>query len=144
MAKFDAAKVVEELAYDFRPHCDKYGTVREPSDRQLADYMAQSKKLAASLKEKLPEGILDSDSASATEMFDAVENLDPEIVVEFHQDMAGIFATLCSGDPSRDDILRLPIRIRVMFYAWLQQEVMNPEAVPGGGSNVTTLPARAG
>ena len=55
--------------------------------------------------------------------------------------MAGIAAGLCSGEPSKDDILRLPPRIRAMFLAWLQREVMSPEAAPGGGSSAGEDPA---
>lgn len=146
MPGFNAATVVEPLDYDFRtpgnpnaPH----GTVREPTDRQLAEYLAGIKALLARFRGQLPEDLLAGD-ANPGDLINAVEDLDPEIVIQFHAEMAGLFAELCSGEPSKDQILALPIRIRAMFYGWLQQEVMSPEAAPGGGSNVTKLPARAG
>jgi hypothetical protein len=143
---FNAATVVEPLDYDFRtketPNA-KYGTIPEPTDRLIADYMSGIKELVRKLKGTLPDG-LSTENADPLELMSAVEDLDPEVVVEFHADMAGLFSALCSGDPTKDEILALPIRIRTVFYGWLQQEVMSPEAAPGGGTNVTTLRAAAG
>jgi hypothetical protein len=144
---FNAATVVTPLDYDFRTPDNpkgKYGVVKEPTDRQIADYMTGIKTLTKDLKEKLPDAFTTGGDVEITALFMAVDDLDPEVVIAFHQGMAGLFAELCSGEPSKADILEVPIRIRVMFYAWLQREVMSPEAAPGGGSNVTMLPARAG
>jgi hypothetical protein len=142
---FNAATVVDPLEYTFRPHVDLDGIIKEPNDRQIADYMAGVKKLTKAIQEKLPAALVNPET-DITEMFNAVEELDPEIVVEFHDGMAGIFAALCSGTPSKKQILQVPIRVRVMFYGWLQNEVMSPEAASGAGTaaNVTKLPARAG
>jgi hypothetical protein len=144
MAKFDASKVVEPLDYDLRPHYDKYGTIAEPRDQQIADYISDVKKLVKNIKEKLPDGMDVAGTADVTELFNAVDDLDPEVVMEFHREMAGVFSALCSGTPSKEDILAIPIRIRVMFYGWIQQEVMSPEAVSGGGTVVTMPRAAAG
>lgn len=146
MPGFNAATVVEPLDYDFRttenpkaPH----GVIKEPTDRQLADYLAGIKKLLAKFKGQLPESLLGGD-VNPVDLFNAMDDLDPEVVVNFHADMAGLFAELCSGDPSKADILGLPIRVRAIFYAWLQQEVMSPEAAPGAGSGqVVTMPRAA-
>lgn len=146
MPAFNAGTVVEPLDYDFRTKDNpngKYGTVKEPTDRQLAEYLAGVKNLVAQFKGQIPEGLI-TGNPDVGELMDAVEDLDPEIVVTFHASLAGLFAELCSGEPSREDIIGLPIRIRGMFYTWLQREVMAPEAAPGGGSNVTTLRAAAG
>lgn len=146
MPGFNAATVVEPLNYDFRTKDNpggRYGTIREPTDRQLANYLSGIKELITRFKGQIPESLM-SGSPDVSVLMDAVDALDPEVVVDFHAGLAGLFSELCSGEPSREDIIGVPIRIRGMFYAWLQQEVMSPEAVPGGGSNVTTLPARAG
>jgi hypothetical protein len=146
MGGFNAGTVVEPLDYDFRtkdaPNAI-HGVIKEPTDRQIADYMSGIKKLTTELKADLPASLTTA-GADIADLFNAVDDLDPEFIIKFHEAMAGLFAQLCSGDPSQKDILALPIRIRVMFYGWLQQEVMSPEAAPGGGSNVTKLPARAG
>jgi len=146
MAGFNAATVVEPLDYDFRTKENPkaiHGVIKEPNDRQIADYMAGVKKLVKTLQSDLPDA-LQTGSDDLTALFMAVDDLDPEIIVKFHDEMAGLFAALCSGEPSKEDLLTLPIRIRVVFYGWLQQEVMSPEVAPGAGSNVTKLPARAG
>jgi len=144
MPAFDSGSVVEPLDWSFEKHVKgARGTVREPNDRQIADYLADMKKFIASTKGKLPE---DVDADNPAELVAAMDGLDPEITVQLHQELAGVYASLCSGEPSRELLLKLPPRIRTVFYGWLQREVMSPEVVPGGGSaQVTTLrPAAAG
>lgn len=134
MAGFDAGSVVDPLDYKFEafvPGCN--GTIREPSDRQIADYLAGIKGLVKEYQDKLPPSLI-SGGTDAASLAVAVEDLDPEIVVSFHDAIAGLFAELCSGQPSKADILGLPPRTRAMFYQWLQQEVMSPEAAAGGGN----------
>ena len=134
MPAFDAGSVVEPLEYKFEafvPGCN--GVIREPSDRQVADYLAGVKNLVKSFRGQLPEDLL-SGSADPAALMTAAEDLDPELVVKFHAELAGLIAALCSGEPSKEQILALPIRIRGVFYDWLQREVMSPEAAPGGGS----------
>lgn len=145
MAGFDAATVVEPLDYTFEPHVKGVkGTIREPNDRQIADFLTGVKEIVKTLQAKLPEGFQASQDTDITSLMAAVDDLDPEVIVEFHAKMASLFAMLCSGEPSRENILKLPIRIRTVFYGWLQQEVMNPEAAPGAGSaQVVTLPRSA-
>ncbi len=142
MAAFDSGTVVEPLDWTFEKHVrGAKGTIKEPNDRQIADYLAAFKKFIAGTKGKLPEDVDVNDPA---ELVAAMDDLDPEITVQLHEELAGIYAALCSGDPSRELLLKLPPRIRTIFYGWLQQEVMSPEAVPGGGSaQVTTLRSAA-
>lgn len=147
MAGFNAETVVEPLEYDFRTRENpkgRHGIVREPTDRLIAEYLSGVKELAKKLKGDLPAAITAGGDIDVGLMLQSIDDLDPEVVVDFHANMAGLFSKLCSGEPTKEDILAVPIRIRVMFYAWLQREVMSPEAAPGGGSNVTKLPARAG
>jgi hypothetical protein len=141
---FDAGKVVEPLDYTFEPHTRKHGTIKEPNDRQIGDFLAGIKTVTKTLQGKLPPELIGDQNADVAQLLTAVEDLDPETVIDFHASMAGLFAVLCSGDPSREDLLELPIRVRVIFYGWLQQEVMSPEAVPGGGNaQVVTMPRKA-
>jgi hypothetical protein len=143
LAAFDSGKVVEALDYSFEKHLGKghKGTVREPNDRQIGDYLTAVKKLIESYKEKIPT---DVDTSNPAELVLALDSLNPEEVIDFNEKMAGIYAALCSGEPSRDELLGLPMRIRTVFYGWLQQEVMSPEAVPAGGNSpVTTLRSAA-
>lgn len=135
MAGFDAAHVVEPLDYTLRPHVDKAGTIREPTDRQIADYLAGYQRMLKEYREQLPDTLVAGGSPDISAVLDAAAELDPEIVLKLNADVAALVAALCSGDPSKDDILGLPPRIRGMFLAWVQKEVMSPEAAPGGGSS---------
>ena len=75
---------------------------------------------------------------------EALDDLDPEDVVSLMGKMAALYADLCSGDPSKAQILALPMRVRQQFFVWLQTEVMSPEAGPGAGrAQVTPLPRAA-
>jgi hypothetical protein len=144
---FDAGSVVEPLDYKFEafvPGCN--GRITEPADDQIVKFLTDVKALVTRLHEKAEKAEEEAsvDGRDPAGLVDAIEELDPSVVGEFHQELAGIFAALCSGTPSREAILGLPMRIRVMFYGWLRQEVMNPEAAPGAGNaQVTTLRSAA-
>jgi len=134
MAGFDANAVVEPLDYTLRPHVDTAGTIREPNDRQIADYLAGYQQMIRDYRGQLPDELVaGAGNPNIGAVLDATTELDPEIVLKLNAEVAGLVAGLCSGDPGKDDILGLPPRVRAMFLAWLQREVMSPEAVPGGG-----------
>jgi hypothetical protein len=142
MAGFNAESVVEPLDYDFRTKASPdaiHGVVKEPTDKQIAAYLSGIKKLVKEFRGQLPDEMI-AGSTDVAAMLSAVEDLDEDLTVKFNEEMAGIVAGLCSGEPSKEDILGLPPRVRTMFFNWLQQEVMAPEAAPGGGnSQVKTL-----
>jgi hypothetical protein len=143
MAKFDAAAVVEALDWTFEPFVHASGVIKEPNDDQIATYLADLKAIGTEIREKVPDA---PDATDPVGLLAALEDLDLESVGALTGRMAGIYAALCGGDPTRETILALPPRRRTMFYGWLQAEVMSPEAAPGGGNaQVTTLrSARAG
>ena len=129
MPAFSAESVVEALDYSFLPYTDAKGTIREPTDKQIASFLTGVKKVVKESEDKLP----DVDPADPASVMDALDDLDPEDVVSLMGKMAGLYADLCSGDPSKAQILALPMRVRQQFFAWLQTEVMSPEAGPGAG-----------
>ena len=133
MAGFDAGNVVEPLDYTLKPHVDKSGTVKEPTDQQIAAYLAGVQKLVRDFRGKLPDAMI-AGGGDVGAMLTAVEDMDPEVAVKFNEELAALAAALCSGEPSQEDILAVPPRIRGKFMVWLQGEVMNPEAAAGGGS----------
>ena len=137
MAGFDAGSVVEPLSYTFRPHVEAAGTIREPDDKQIAAFLTGLKEIGAEFRDKIPE---DVDTGNPAEILAAIEDLDTSVVLQVNAKLAGLYADLCSGAPSRSQVLALPPRIRTIFFSWLQQEVLSPEAVPGGGS--TQQPTR--
>jgi hypothetical protein len=145
LPKFNAATVVEALEWTFEPLIQAKGVIQEPTDDQIVKFLTDVKDLVTRLHEKAESATTDvavpGDPAGIVE---AIEDLDPSVVGEFHQELATVFAELCSGDPSRELLLHLPMRIRVVFYGWLREQVMNPEAAPGAGNaQVTTLRSAA-
>jgi hypothetical protein len=155
LAKFNAATVVEALEWTFEPMLKAKGVIAEPTDDQIVKFLTDVKALVARLQEKARQRAAGGAAEPGTDLavpagrdpadlVDAIEELDPSVVGEFHQELAGIFAELCSGDPGKETLLKLPMRIRVVFYGWLREQVMNPEAAPGGGNaQVTTLRSAA-
>ena len=141
MTGFNAATVVEALDWTFEPFVRASGVIQEPNDDQINAYLTDVKAIGAEIKEKVPDA---PDGNSPTDLMDALEDLDLDSVAELTGRMAGIMAALCSGEPSREQILALPPRRRTMFYGWLQQEVMSPQAAAGGGNaQVRTLRSAA-
>ena len=137
MAGFNAASVVEALDWTFEPFVHASGVIAEPTDAQIAAYLADVKALGEEIKAKVPDA---PDGGDPVSLMDALADLNLDSVAELTAKMAGIIAALCGGDPSRETILALPPRRRTMFYGWLQSEVLRPEAAPGGGSaQVRTL-----
>jgi len=143
MAGFVADGVVEALDFDFKPYVKASGTIPEPTDKQIAEFLKALKALAQEVQKDLPSDIDMNDPAS---LLGALDDLDPEVMEKLTGKMGGIYAALCTNTPTEEHIIGLPPRIRTIFYSWLQQEVMNPEAVTGGGNaQVTNLRgARAG
>ena len=140
MPAFSAESVVEALDYSFLPYTDAKGTIREPTDKQIASFLTGVKKVVKESEDKLPSTV---DAADPASVMDALDDLDPEDVVSLMGKMAGLYADLCSGDPSKAQILALPMRVRQQFFQWLQTEVMSPEAAPGAGKTPVRPALRA-
>ena len=146
MPAFDAGTAVEALDWDFHAAGVKAkGIVPEPTDAAIGRFLDGLKKLYTQAQES---GMATEVSGSATpeEMLDALSSLTGDIFVKFMADTAELFADLCSQKPSTAQLLQLPLRVRIKFYGWIQEEVVNPEAGPGAGNGVVkSLPsARAG
>jgi hypothetical protein len=143
MAGFKAEGVVEPLEYDFNPYVKAKGVIPEPTDAQIAAFMRGIKEVFQEAQKDLP-GALDMDDPVA--VLAAIDNLDPGAQVEAMTKMAEVYAKLCSDTPTQEEITGLPMRVRTIFFTWLRDEVMSPEAAPGdGNAQVTNLrTARAG
>lgn len=135
MAGFKAESVVEALDYDFNPYVQVSGTIPEPTDRQIADFLGDMKNVFKEVEKDLPQGIDLDDMGS---IMAAMDDLDTEVTIKITGQMCVLYAKLCSGTPSEQQIKDLPPRIRQIFFNWLQQEVMAPEAVTGGGQQAAT------
>jgi len=142
MPKFDAGSVVDPLDYDFTtvkgyPHKSAKGTIAEPSDEMITSFIADLRDL---MKEAgaIVGDVAGLDLANPQEFFQQLDGYDPEQLLNVYRGMAAACSKLCSGRPSTEEISDLPMRIRVRFFAWLQQEVVSPEAETGGGVAVVT------
>lgn len=144
MPAFDAGAVIEALDWDFTAAGVKAkGTVPEPSDQMIGDFLDGIKKLYSGAKEGglIPD--LGTDP-SPERMMEAVAKVTGAAYVTFMDALAGLFAALCSDHPGKTQLLALPLRVRVKFYAWMQNEVVNPEASPGAGiAELRSLPSAA-
>ena len=143
MAGFVAEGVVEPLAWDFNPYVKANGVIPEPTDTQIAAFLRETKDIFQKAQADIPAD-LDLDDPVA--VLKAIDDLDPGAQVEAMKQMAEVYSNLCSGTPTAKQIAELPMRVRSVFFNWLQSEVMSPEAATGGGqAQVTPLrSARAG
>jgi hypothetical protein len=143
MPTFNAGAIAESLDWDFHDAGVKAkGTIPEPSDRAIGDFLdglkalyekARADGLAGEVADGSPDAILD-----------ALTSLTGDKFVMFMADVAGLFGELCGGKPDQVTLLKLPLRVRVAFYGWVQSEVVSPEAGPGAGTAVVrTLPSAA-
>jgi hypothetical protein len=135
LPQFNAASVVDALDFTFEPYVRAHGTIREPNDDQITAFVNAYKALTKEIREGIPKDIDPTDQLA---LLEAMEDLDVEVMVSMTQRMAGIMSDLCGGFPSREDILAVPPRIRTLFFAWLQEQVMSPEAVTDGGARAAS------
>lgn len=143
MPAFDAGDVLESLDWDFtKAGVKASGVVPEPSDHQIGQFLDGLKNLYTDAKSSgLDLGL--PDEATADQMMDALANVTGDKFEQFMAATAGLFAELCSGKPSKEQLLALPLRVRVHFYNWIQAEVVRPEAGTGAGNVVALSPRSA-
>lgn len=144
MPSFNAETVVVEgLDWDFHGFGVKAkGAIPEPSDHLIGQFLDELKKLytdakALGLDLDMPE------NATPEQMMDALNSVTGAKFEQFMAKMAELFAELCSGKPSTEQLLALPLRVRVKFYGWVQNEVVRPEAETGAGNVVAMSPRSA-
>lgn len=139
MPQFDASGIVEALKCTLTPYADFDDVIPEPSDKQVGEFLTGLRRVMAQARDKLAaQG--DVDVTDAAQVAKAIDELEPQEFVATAAELAALHAALCSGTPSKAQILKVPIRRRVHFYSWLQGEVLSPEAAPAGGSTPATRP----
>lgn len=134
MPRFDAGALVERLDYTFQPFHKDEGTVPEPSDKQVGEFLQGLKDLleqAAALSDLAPEAGEAPDPAA---MLDALNQLSGDEYVKIMGSMCDMFGALCSDKPSGQTLREVPVRPRKVFFEWVQEEVLNPEAKPAAGT----------
>lgn len=137
MAGFDAGALVEPLDYNFKPFCPEIsGTVPEPSDKQIEAFLTRLKSIMESANKTIQGGQLSEDDPDA--FLEALSSLDPKMVIGTIRDMARAYAALCTNHPSFEDLMKAPMRVRILFFRWVQQEIFSPEAKTGAGTAVVS------
>lgn len=132
MAGFDAATVVEELTWDFSKFGAGKGVVPEPTDKAIEQLF---KDVAAAYKKATSKVAgLDPGKVSETELMAALVTLpdDADVgVAELMDDLARAYAKVCTNSPNMTQLKKLPMRVRVHFFAWLGNE-LRPEVSSAG------------
>jgi hypothetical protein len=129
---FDAS-AYGTLRYDFKKFGGVQGMIPDPSDEMIENYMRALRDIAREFGEDEV-----SEDATPEEIQDALDNSNLEIKAA--QDaMALATSELCQASPSADELLRLPFRVRVGFFNWLQRKLMDPEASASGTSPVRAI-----
>lgn len=139
MAGFTAEGVVDALDFDFRPYVNAHGTIAEPTDAQIGQFLKDVREIIKSSQGELPAEVAGDDPVA---LLKALDELEPDQVVKMMSRMAGAYAGLCGGTPTQQEIADLPMRVRQIFFNWLQAEVMAPEAGSAAG-NVRALSPRS-
>lgn len=143
MPQFDAAGIVEGLDCKLKPYTDFDGTITEPSDLQIGVFLAGLQQIMREDRDRLRRG-QEVDVTDPEQVMQAIDAMDPAQFERTAGALAELHAALCSGSPTAEQILAVPPRRRVLFFNWLQTEVLNPEAVtPAGNAQVRTLRQRA-
>jgi hypothetical protein len=133
---FDAGAAVEALDWDFTGAGVKAkGTIPEPSDVTIGDFLDGLKKLYNDTRAMVEAGEAATD-ATPGEMLEALNSVTGAMFVDQMSRIADLYAELCSNKPGKDQLLALPLRVRAKFYGWVMSEVVNPEAETGAGTSV--------
>lgn len=126
MGKFDAGTAVDQMEYDFTAYGGGQGTIPEPSTGQVTQFFADMKDIVKEAR-GLRNLASSETPASEEDLAEAISDLDDGLMDRFNKRIAESTAQLCSGQPSPDDIQKLPFRVLAAFTAWIASE-FRPEA----------------
>lgn len=159
MAGFDAGNVVEAMDWDFTKYKAGKGTVPEPSDVELERFLRKYRVLVTSVMqaagveiivrdnemiELKPDGVTRTQALTMPEAIKLMGEIDLEKVEEsssykISDAMLDLVVTITKGKPSKQQLLKLPNRIRGAFFGWLIGQLTNPDFGPA----VDTSPSLA-
>ena len=128
MASFNAETAVEPMHCILRPFADFEGDIPEPTTAQLQAFrnaQAIEYERARAPLRALP------DDATAEQVAEVLTEEESEAG---HRRSAEIYAAVCSGKPSADQLAKLPHREFLAFTRWLEGELLSPEAGTGAGN----------
>lgn len=140
---FDASKVIEPLDWNFEKYDAGSGTVPEPSEKDVEKLFRDIAAATSKLTERFGEDVSVDDLLVQLSDLPEGESLGFAAMIEA---LTKAFAGLCKGQPSKAQLNRLPMRVKLAFFAWLTRE-LRPEAPnsaspnPGPASGVPDLSA---
>lgn len=149
---FKAADYVEPLDYDFRPHFDYYGTITEPSDRDISRFLKKWYHLVGEMRKVVAAAVVEAAHeardeqqetseatepvVSADEAAEAMANIDWTAIEDESDNSPGTLAArytltqmcrlvedLAHGSIRADKLEQVPMRIRGVFFGWLVGEL---------------------
>lgn len=130
MAKFNSGEVIEALDFDLTTHGGPAGTVPEPSDAAIARLFRRVQEEVAREVEKF--GVdLEEKATTPEALIEMMGAIDEEDILNTATLMTNIFAELCAGMPTEDQLAALPFRVRNAFFGWLMGELNPPDSSAG-------------
>src|ERR1039457_3795272 len=144
MAKFSAAGIVEPLDYDFTDLKDEKrledveGTITEPTSKQVRAFNLAAPDDIRRLSAELAKAGEEADDelpglAGVAAVLETLSMRSAALSEEAVDRKSGVLSVLWSRHPTAAHLEKLPYRIMSAFAAWVTKEVMDPEAVTGGG-----------
>lgn len=142
MPKFNAGDLIEALDFTFMPYADIEGVITEPNDRQIAEFLHGLSRIMDHSREMAVEtGNVDEKDPVAVLL--AMDRMEPDKYVDIFRQYAELYSALCSGFPTPDQFLSVPLRARNLFFTWLRNEVLYPEAATAAGPQAAATPLRS-
>lgn len=117
MAGFDAGNVVAPLDWDFTAFGGGRGRVPEPTDGQIRAF----RRALLDLARTLAPG---ADVATAHDAVQTVAAADADALERVEDQWEAAVVDLCQGSPSREDLARLPARVKAAFFGWVTGELV--------------------
>ena len=136
---------------NIRELAEAKGTIREPTALQVRQYFQATAKEMQRMRREARKAVAGEKAADAAgppgagdgpdepggevpDEVDEVADADPKAADATRRRDAMRISKLCSGDPSTEILLALPMRVYLKFGEWLLGEITDPEAVTGAGS----------
>lgn len=119
--RFAATEAFEPLAYDFAPYGGS-GVTPEPSQGLMDALVPRIRAIAQEV------GVDPARAAglSPQELAEQVAGSNEDNFARLNEQMLDVFADLCQGHPSREEIEALPFRVQQAFMGWLLRELTDP------------------
>lgn len=126
MGKFNAGTAVEAMEYDFTDYGGGAGVIPEPSDEVL-DAFYQNLALVMDEVQETVGDLQDLDISNIDAVQKALAATEGTSAIRKVSDsLTTLLADLTQGQPSAEDIARLPFRVKQAFMGWLVGQ-FNPE-----------------